>query len=72
MVKSGDPGRRLWVLGLMLLFTAVLLPDIVTEGGWRAWIAVPVSAGLLVLFLRDLAVVIQRRRRSPGPERPDA
>ncbi|MEU9510560.1 hypothetical protein AB0D32_30250 [Micromonospora sp. NPDC048170] len=60
-------------MGLMLLFTVILLPDIVSEGGWRAWVAVPVSVGLLVVFLRDLAALIQRRRHSPRPEQgPDA
>ncbi|MDG4782858.1 hypothetical protein O7614_24655 [Micromonospora sp. WMMD961] len=72
MVNSGDSGRRLSVLGLMLLFTVILLPGIVGEGGWRAWIAVPASIGLVVVLLRELAAVIQRRRRPPQPERPDA
>ncbi|MET8252788.1 hypothetical protein [Micromonospora sp. NPDC005197] len=72
MVNSGDSGRSLSVLGLMLLFTVILLPGIVSEGGWRAWIAVPSSVGLVVVFLRELAAVIQRRRHRPKPERPDA
>ncbi|MEV4498630.1 hypothetical protein AB0J84_23410 [Micromonospora arborensis] len=57
-VKSGGSGRQLSVWGLMLLFTVILLPGVVNEGGWRAWIAVPASIGLLVAVLRELAAVI--------------
>ncbi|GIF71243.1 hypothetical protein Asi02nite_07610 [Asanoa siamensis] len=41
-------------LGLMLLLTAVLLPEIVAEGGWRAWVGVPVSVGVLGAFLAEI------------------
>ncbi|TWG16658.1 hypothetical protein FHU34_111997 [Micromonospora taraxaci] len=58
--------------GLMLLFTVILLPDIVREGGWRAWVAVLASVGPPVVILRELAAVIRRRRHSARPKQPDA
>jgi hypothetical protein len=56
----------------MLLFTVILLPDIVREGGWRAWVAVFLSVGPPLVILRELAAVIRRRRHSARPKQPDS
>ncbi|MFY1698080.1 hypothetical protein [Solwaraspora sp. WMMA2101] len=51
--------------GVMLLLGACLLPEIVIEGSWRAWGAVPTGILVLFLFIREVTVLVRERRRPP-------
>ncbi|MEV4757575.1 hypothetical protein AB0J86_21020 [Micromonospora sp. NPDC049559] len=50
------------VIGLVLLYTAIRLPEVVSEGGWRAWIGVPVSIALLWYFVVEVRAALRGRR----------
>jgi hypothetical protein len=53
----------------MLLLSAILLPEIIAEGGWRAWTAAVTSFGVLCFFAGALRTLL-RRRRSPAAPSP--
>ncbi|MEV1287781.1 hypothetical protein [Micromonospora sp. NPDC049679] len=68
MAKSGGRRKELIKLGFLLLLGAVLLPEKVSEGSWRAWVGVPLGVGVLWLFLTELRAAIRMRRRSGSSE----
>jgi hypothetical protein len=62
MVKAGSDVRRLLILGAMLLLSAILLPEVIAEGGWRAWVATITSVGVLCFFVGGLWTLLRGRK----------
>ncbi|SCG41371.1 PEP-CTERM protein-sorting domain-containing protein [Micromonospora echinaurantiaca] len=53
---------RLPVLVVALVCTGVRGPELVREGGWRAWVVVPATIVLLGLIGVELRALWRRRR----------
>lgn len=70
MPKSRFVWKKPILAGLALLYAAIRMPEILSEGGWRAWVGVPVSAALLWYFVSEVRAALDERRRrergSPG------
>ncbi|MGS2619327.1 hypothetical protein ACVCAH_33120 [Micromonospora sp. LZ34] len=53
---------RLPVLAVALICTGVRGPELVRQGGWRAWVVVPATLVLLWLIVAELWALLRRRR----------
>jgi hypothetical protein len=66
MVKRDTSKSRVIATGVLLLLGACLLPGVVSEGTWRAWVAVPAGILVLCLFLYEVSAMMRERRRPPS------
>ncbi|MCM0677256.1 hypothetical protein NCC78_21570 [Micromonospora phytophila] len=57
---------RLAVLAVALLCTGVRGPEVLREGGWRAWVVFPATLVLLWLIGAELRAWRRRRREVAG------
>ncbi|GGM26533.1 hypothetical protein GCM10007977_029670 [Dactylosporangium sucinum] len=62
MAKSGIPWKRPALLGLLVAFTAVRVPDVLAEGTWRSWVVVPVFVVAVWLFGSSVSGAVRRGR----------
>ncbi|MFC3502731.1 hypothetical protein ACFOOK_17360 [Micromonospora krabiensis] len=67
--SGGGSWQRASVVGVVLLCTAVRAPDVINEGGWRAWLVVPVVLGVLALTGAQLWSALRGRRGAADPDR---
>jgi hypothetical protein len=56
--------RSIWgkpiFVGLLLLGGGIRIPEILMEGGWRAWGVIPALIGLLWYFVIELRIALRR------------
>lgn len=57
--------KRPVLLVTALLYTGIRAPDILSEGGWRSWLVVPIIIVLLWLLAREMWTVLRRQNRRP-------
>ncbi|MBE1487465.1 hypothetical protein [Plantactinospora soyae] len=75
MARSGARWKRPTLLGIALLYTGIRAPDILSEGSWRSWVAVPIIIALLWILAREIWTAARRQtgRSAASEERaPDS
>jgi hypothetical protein len=65
MLNPGARWKRPALLGLALLYTGIRAPDILSEGSWRSWVAVPIIIALVWIFARETWTAVRRQNGRP-------